>query len=62
MSERLKASELIKLLQAKCKTGDEVVEFHSYEWNDDLEDLSYHERTFENVSRRGNVIRIFVSR
>lgn len=58
----IKASELIKLLQSKCKTGEEIVEFHSYEWNDDLEDLSYHERTFEKVSRRGDTIRVFVSR
>ena len=62
MYRNIKVSELIQLLQSKCKTGDEVVEFLSYEWDDDLEGLSYHERTFEKVSRRGNVVRAFVSR
>lgn len=58
----MKASELIALIQSECKTGDEIVEFLSYEWNDDLEDLSYHERTFEKVSREGNTLRVFVTR
>lgn len=59
---RVKVSELIKMLQANCKTGDEVVAFHSYEWDDDGENLCYQERDFEEVRRKGNVIRIYITR
>lgn len=58
----MKASELIKLLQSKCKDGDLEVEFYSYEWDDDLEGLSYHQRDFDKVSKKGDKVRIFISR
>ena len=58
----MRASELIKLLQDKCKDEDLEVEFHSYEWDDDLEGLSYHERYFEKVCKRGDTVRILISR
>ena len=58
----MKASELIKLINSKCKGEDLEVEFLSYEWDDDLEDLSYQERDFEKVQKRGTKVQILVSR
>lgn len=58
----MKASELIKLIESKCQGQDPEVEFFSYEWDDDLEDMSYHERDFEKVSKDGAKLQIFVSR
>lgn len=58
----MKASELIKMIQDKCKGQDPEVEFHSYEWDDDLENMSYHERDFEKVSKCGDKLKIYVSR
>lgn len=58
----MKASELIKLIESKCKGQDPEVEFLSYEWDDDLEGLSYHPRDFEKVSKHGDKLKIFVSR
>lgn len=58
----MKASELIKLIESECKGQDPEVEFFSYEWDDDLEDMSYHERDFEKVSNEENKLRIYVSR
>lgn len=58
----MKASELIKLIQEKCKGEDPEVEFQSYEWNDDLEDLSYHERDFDGLDKEGNTLIIRTSR
>lgn len=58
----MKASELIKLIHSKCKGEDLEVEFLSYEWDDDLEDLSYQERDFEKVQKRGTKVQILVSR
>lgn len=58
----MKASELIKLIQSKCNGDDPDVEFLSYEWDDDLEGLSYHERDFEKVKRCRDKLQILVSR
>lgn len=58
----MKASELIKIIQEKCQGQDPEVEFFSYEWDDDLEDLSYHKRDFEKVSNEETKLRIYVSR
>ena len=58
----MKASELIKLIESKCKEDDPIVEFYSYEWTDDLECCDYLERNFEKVQRKNGVIRIVISR
>ena len=58
----MKASELIKMIEEKCKGKDLDVQFFSYEWNDDLEDLSYHERDFDKISRAKDKLCIYVSR
>lgn len=58
----MKASELIELLTKKCRGGDPDIKFLSYEWDDDLEDLSYHERWFESVHKEKDKICIYVSR
>ena len=56
----MKASELIQLLQQKCKDDDPELEFYAYRWNDDLEAKGYNEAWFERVSRRKGKIRVFV--
>lgn len=56
------ASELIKMLQDRCKDGDLPVEFYSYEWTDDLEDEEYQHRWFEKVRKNNNVIKIYLKR
>ena len=58
----MKASELIKLLEKKCKNDDLIVEFYSYEWADNLEYINYFERHLDNVRRKNGVIRIEISR
>ena len=58
----MRASELIKLLQSKCKDDDPIIEFRSYEWTDDLEELKYLPRDFESVQRIKDTIRIIISR
>ena len=58
----MRVSELIKLLESKCKNDDPIVEFHSYEWTDDLEGCDYLERDFERVRRKNGVVRIEISR
>ena len=58
----MRVSELIKLLESKCKNDDPIVEFYSYEWTDDLEECDYLERDFERVRRENGVVRIEISR
>ena len=58
----MKASELIKLIQSNCNGEDPDVEFLSYEWEDDLEDMSYQERDFEKVKRHKGKLQILISR
>ena len=58
----MKVSELIKLLERKCKNDDPIVEFYSYEWADNLEYIDYFERHLDNVRRKNGVIRIEISR
>ena len=56
------ASELIKMLQDKCKDGDLPVEFYSYEWTDDLEELNWQHRDFVSVKKHKGIIKIYVER
>ncbi len=58
----MRASELIKLLQSKCKDDDPIIEFRSYEWTDDLEELKYLPRNFESIHRVKDSIRITISK
>lgn len=58
----MNASELIKMIQEKCNGEDPEVEFQSYEWNDDLEDLSYHKRDFDGIDKIGEALIIHTSR
>lgn len=58
----MKVSELIKLLESKCKNDDPIVEFYSYEWTDNLEECDYLERDFESVEREDGVVKIIISR
>ena len=58
----MRTSELIKLLQSKCQDDDPIIEFYSYEWTDDLEELDYMPRDFESVSREDGAIIITISR
>ena len=58
----IKASELIKILQDKCKDGDLPVEFYSYEWTDDLEELEYQYRDLTEVKKHNDVIKIYLDR
>ena len=58
----MRVSELIKLLESKCKNDDPILEFYSYEWTDDLEECDYLERDFERVRRKNGVVRIEISR
>lgn len=55
-------NEFIDMLKKKAKTGEEEIEFFSYEWDDDLENCSYHERYFESVHRKKDSIEIYISR
>ena len=58
----MKASEFIKLIVSECNGEDPEIEFFSYEWDDDLEGLSYHEREFECIGREGDKIQVHVNR
>lgn len=58
----MKVSELIKLLESKCKGDDPVVEFYSYEWTDDLEETQYLKRYFTAVKRKNGVIQVLIDR
>lgn len=58
----MRASELIQLIQSKCRGDDPIIEFQSYEWTDDLEELDYMPRDFESVSREDGTIIITTSR
>lgn len=58
----MKLSEFVKLLNSKCRDDDPEILFESYEWDDDLENLSYHTRDFDGVSRRKGQIIIKTSR
>ena len=58
----MKVSELIKLLERKCKNDDPIVEFYSYEWADNLEYIDYFKRDFERVRRKNGVIKIEIGR
>lgn len=58
----MKVSELIKLLESKCKGDDPEVEFYSYEWADNLEELEYLKRYFFEVKRKNGIIKIFIDR
>ena len=54
-------SELIAKLQNAIKDGDREVEFHSYEWTEDLEYMAYQKRNFEEVQRKNGKVRIMIS-
>lgn len=58
----MKLSEFVKLLNSQCLDDDPEILFESYEWDDDLENLSYHTRDFDGVSRREDQIIIKTSR
>lgn len=58
----MKLSEFVKILNSKCLDDDPEILFESYEWDDDLEGLSYHPRDFEGVSRCEDQIIIKTSR
>lgn len=58
----MKLSEFVKILNSKCLDDDPEILFESYEWDDDLENLSYHTRDFDGVSRRKGQIIIKTSR
>lgn len=53
-------SEFISDLQKKCKGEDLDIVFKSYEWDDDLENIGYHEKDFHNMRKHNGsiVIRI----
>lgn len=55
-------NELVEMLKKKAKTWEEEIKFLSYEWDDDLENCSYHERDFKNVHRKKDTIEIYISR
>lgn len=56
------ASDLIRQLQKLTRDGDRIVDFYSYEWTDNLEDLEYQPRGLEAVKRENGKIRIYISR
>lgn len=56
------ASELIKMLQDRCKDGDLPVKFYSYEWTDDLEEEEYQHRYFAKARKDEGVIKIYLER
>lgn len=56
----MKASELIKVLQQKCKGDDPEIEFLAYRWNDDLEEKGDNPAWFSRVSRRKGKIQVFI--
>lgn len=58
----MKASELIELITKRCRGEDPEIQFFAYEWDDDLEGLSYHKRWFDKVQKSKDTLRIFVSR
>lgn len=58
----MKASELIKLLESKCKGDDPELEFYSYEWTETLEEIKYLKRYLCTTKRNNGVIKIFINR
>ena len=56
----MKVSELIKVLQQKCKGDDPEIEFLAYRWRDDLEYEEYLPARFSQIRRYKGEIRIFV--
>ena len=56
----MKASELIALLQSKCKNEDSEIEFFAYRWNDDLEDKGDNPAWFNRIQRKEDKIQIFI--
>ena len=55
-------NELIEMLKAAAGGENPRVKFVSYEWDDDLEGLSYHKRWFEKVARDNGKVVIQISR
>lgn len=58
----MKIYEFINELEKKSKGKDCEIEFLSYEWDDDLESMSYHKREKEEIVRHGDTIKVFFSR
>lgn len=59
----MKLSEFIEMLNKNTRNGDDPdVYFESYEWTDDLEELQYLDRNFEEIYRKNGKIVIRISR
>lgn len=58
----MKTYEFINELEKKSNGKDYEIEFLSYEWDDDLESMSYHKIEEEKIVRRGDTIKVFFSR
>ena len=59
----MKLSEFIEMLNKNTRNGDDPdIYFESYEWTDDLEELQYLHRNFEEIYRKNGKIVIHISR